>query len=216
MQMRPPVYLAPKETEASLKTKASIIRLLTNGQVLVVHAQRAKDAEQTVAVLTTNRLQTEHEITVVGPVNCVCHSADLLFLGLASSQVLVYILPELKQVYSTLTKRPPVSMTVVDKRVLVCGLKNHAFTLIDFKNNFKQMGMSWNANGNDWIQVFPDQKQLGFYRVWEKQNMTYGQITYSKDDLDVSFGNDHCVKADMMILGEIDNNTLLFYSFADK
>ena len=65
-----------------------------------------------------------------------------------------------------MTKRATVSMTIVDKRILICGLKNHAFTAVDFKNRFEQTGMTWNASGNDWCQVFADSSSCGFYRVW--------------------------------------------------
>ena len=53
-------------------------------------------------------------------------------------------------VHTIMTKRATVSMTIVDKRILICGLKNHAFTAVDFKNRFEQTGMTWNASGNDW------------------------------------------------------------------
>jgi hypothetical protein len=115
-----------------------------------------------------------------------------------------------------MTKRAPISMTIVDKRVLVCGLKNHAFTAINFKENFRQVGMSWNASGNDWVQVFADQSQCGFFRVWERENMTYGKIIRTSHGFDISWSNDHLIKADLMILGEIDARTLLFYSFTDR
>ena len=107
-------------------------------------------------------------------------------------------------------------MAVIDKRILVCGLKNHAFTAINFKDGFKQVGMTWNAQGNDWCQIFADSTQCGFYRVWERENMTYGKVIRSGTSFDISWSNDHLVKADLHILGEIEPQKLLFYSFTDK
>ena len=64
-----------------------------------------------------------------------------------------------------MTKRAPISMTILDKRLCVVGLRRHAFTSINFANEFKQVGMTWNQ-GSDWIQLYTNQENSGFYRVW--------------------------------------------------
>ena len=96
------------------------------------------------------------EFSVTGSINCLCNSAEYLFFGMMQNKILVFDPDSFTQLQFIMTKRPPISMTIVDKQVLVCGLKNHAFTAINFKENFRQVGMSWNASGNDWIQVFAD------------------------------------------------------------
>jgi hypothetical protein len=69
--------------------------------------------------------------------------------------------------------------------------------------------------------VFTDQTNTGFYRVWEKENLTYGKLAKAgpgsdPKHLEIVWQNDHVVKKDALILGEIDNRTLLFYSFGDE
>jgi len=46
--------------------------------------------------------------------------------------------------------------------------------------------------------------------------MTYGKLVRTSYGFDISWSNDHLIKADGMILGEIDARTLLYYSFTDK
>ena len=53
-------------------------------------------------------------------------------------------------VKTVLTKRAPISMAIVDNRLCVVGLRKHAYTSINFLNDFKQVGMTWN-HGNDWV-----------------------------------------------------------------
>lgn len=52
--------------------------------------------------------------------------------------------------------------------------------------------------------------------MWERENMTYGKVIRSAAGFDISWSNDHLVKADLHILGEIEPGRLLFYSFTDK
>ena len=56
-------------------------------------------------------------------------------------------------------------MTILDKRLCVVGLRKHAFASINFAAEFKQVGMTWNQ-GSDWIQLYTNQENSGFYRVW--------------------------------------------------
>ena len=79
-----------------------------------------------------------------------------------------------------MTRRAPISMAIVDKRLCVVGLRQHAFTAINFLNNFKTHGMTWNQ-GNDWIQLVTNSENSGFYRVWQRENLTFAKLT--------SFGN---------------------------
>ena len=66
-------------------------------------------------------------------------------------------------------------MTILDKRLCVVGLRKHAFTSINFAAEFKQVGMTWNQ-GSDWIQLYTNQENSGFYRVWQRENMTFAML----------------------------------------
>lgn len=79
----------------------------------------------------------EGEFSVNGIVTSVAVSNEYFFFGLTENRVLVYDPETFAVIHTLTTKRPPVSMAVVDKRILVCGLKNHAFTAINFKDGFK-------------------------------------------------------------------------------
>lgn len=46
--------------------------------------------------------------------------------------------------------------------------------------------------------------------------MTYGKIIRTSRGFDISWSNDHFIKADLRVLGEIDNQSLLYYSYADQ
>ena len=77
------------------------------------------------------------------------------FVGLENCEVLVFLSYGHNLVRKIQTKRAPISMCLLDSRLVVVGLKNHAFTVINYKDhNFKQVGMTWNSGGNDWSQVF--------------------------------------------------------------
>ena len=148
--------LVPKETDANLKSKAKFIKVLQNGSILIVHDQKPQEAESQLSVWSPHKLIMEFEFSLSGSINCIACSSEYLFFGMAANRVLVFNPDKFEQVHYFYTKRPPISMTIVDKRILICGLKNHAFTAVDFRNDFQQVGMSWNLNGNDWIQVYAD------------------------------------------------------------
>ena len=93
----------------------------------------------------------EREFTISGIVTCLISATDYLFFGLASNKIVVYDLEDFVHTNTLLTKRTPISMAIVDRKILVCGLKNHAYTAINFRDDFKQVGLSWNASGNDWV-----------------------------------------------------------------
>ena len=112
-------------------------------------------------------------------------------------------------------------MTILDKRLCIVGMRNHAFTAINFKNQFKMKGTSWNGDNNDWIQVTTNIENDGFYRVWEKENLTLTTLrghgpSAAFDDVEFNWQNDHVVKRDMMIIGEIKVGQLLFYDYTDR
>ena len=120
-----------------------------------------------------------------------------------------------------MTKRSPLSMCILDKRICIVGMRNHAFTAINFKNDMKMSGTTWNGDNNDWIQVFTNMENNGFYRVWEKENMTLTTLrnfgpSAPKDKVDFNWQNDHVVKRDLMILGEVKTSQILIYDYTDK
>ena len=81
--------------------------------------------------------------------------------------------------------------------------------------------MTWNQ-GNDWVQLHTNSENNGFYRVWQRENLAYAKLKQfganSTDTRKVEFQwqNDHVVACDMLILGEIDTDQLLYYSYDDK
>ena len=112
-------------------------------------------------------------------------------------------------------------MTILDKRLCIVGMKNHAFTAINFKNQMKMTGTTWNGDNNDWIQVYTNMENNGFYRVWERENMTLTTLRSSGpsvevEKVDFNWQNDHVVKRDVMIIGEIRTDNILMYDFNDK
>ena len=76
-------------------------------------------------------------------------------------------------------------MTILDKRLCIVGMKNHAFTAINFKNQMKMTGTTWNGDNNDWIQVYTNMENNGFYRVWEKENMTLTTLVNSGPSVEI-------------------------------
>ena len=118
-----------------------------------------------------------------------------------------------------MTRRAPISMCIVDKRLCVVGCRNHAFTSINFKTgDFKTSGMTWNK-GSDWCQVLTNQENNGFFRVWQRENFTFAMLkrfgpgTDPQEQVDFKWENDHVVKGDMHLLGEIDKDKILVYSY---
>lgn len=99
---------------------------------MIVHSQKPQDTESFLSVWSSHKLLIEREFTIAGSINCVACSSEFLFFGLVGTRVLVYSADKYEQVHFIFTKRPPISMAIVDKRILVCGLKNHAFTAVDF------------------------------------------------------------------------------------
>ena len=71
-------------------------------------------------------------------VNCAVGTMQYYFVGLESCEVLVFLSYGNNLVRRLTTKRAPISMSLLDNRLVVVGLKNHAFTVINYKNhNFK-------------------------------------------------------------------------------
>ena len=154
-------------------------------------------------------------------VNCAIGSMQYYFVGLENCEVLVFLSYGHNLVRKIQTKRAPISMCLLDSRLVVVGLKNHAFTVINYKDhNFKQVGMTWNSGGNDWSQVFTNRQNNGFFRVWQYGNMAFAKLgKQSKNPLssvEIEWQTEHVVKKDMHIYGEIDDRQLLFYSFGDS
>jgi len=131
-------------------------------------------------------------------------------------------------------------MTVLNKKYVLCGLKNHAFTTLNIQNKFKQKGMTW-QQGNDWVQVVPNHDHSAFYRVWHRTNMTMAKVgtTWSStgpsprnseerpstnqssssaqyEEIDFDWQTDHLVVKDMYLLGDISEHQALFYSYSDR
>ena len=77
-------------------------------------------------------------------VNCAAGSNDYYFVGLENNRILVFSSHSHDLVKTIMTRRAPISMTIVDKRLCVVGLRQHAYTTINFLNDFKQAGMTWN------------------------------------------------------------------------
>ena len=110
-------------------------------------------------------MEMEHESKNDMKVNCAVGTPEFYFVGLEQNRVLVFSTYGHDLVKTVLTKRAPISMTILDNRLCIVGLRNHAYTSINYRNEFKQVGMTWNM-GNDWSQVYTNQKNNGFYRVW--------------------------------------------------
>ena len=109
-------------------------------------------------------------------VNCAAGSDDYYFVGLENNRILIFSNHSHEIIKTVMTKRAPISMTILDKRLCVVGLRKHAYTSINFLNDFKQQGMTWNQ-GNDWVQLHTNQENSGFFRVWQRENMTYATLS---------------------------------------
>ena len=165
-------------------------------------------------------MELEHETKNDFKVNCAVGTPEFYFVGLENNRVLCFATYGHEVVQTVLTKRTPISMTILDNRLCIVGLKNHAYTSINYRNEFKQIGMTWNM-GNDWSQVYTNAKNNGFYRVWQQENMTFASLEKAgtgsnPKSVEFQWQTDHVVNKDMHILGEIDDNHLLFYSFTDR
>ena len=114
----------------------------------------------------------EAEIQNQFKVNCAVGCSEYYFIGLDNNRILVHRTAGHQHVKTLLTKRAPLTMAILDKRLCIVGMRNHAFTAINYKNNFKMKGTTWNGDNNDWIQVCTNIENNGFYRVWEKENLT--------------------------------------------
>lgn len=66
--------------------------------------------------------------------------------------------------------------------------------------------------------MFSNRHNNGFFRVWQKENMAFAKLVHSSDPdkVDFEWMTEHVVKKDMHILGEIDDEKILFYSFGDS
>jgi len=82
-------------------------------------------------------------------------------------------------------------------------------------------GTTWNGDNNDWVQVYTNMENNGFYRVWEKENLTLTTLrNYGPsgdiEKVEFNWQNDHVLKRDIMIIGEIKTDNLLVYDYNDK
>lgn len=114
-------------------------------------------------------------ISNTSEVMCAAGAKEYIFVGLAGKRVMIIDANTYQIAKLAMTKRDPISMTILDKRLCVCGLKNHAWTSFNFKNDFKQVGMTYNM-GNDWVQVVANSRADSFYRVWKNENMTIAKL----------------------------------------
>ena len=95
-------------------------------------------------MVSTQRMQVVKEHANEFGVNCASGCADYYFVGLENNRILIFSSHSHDLVKTVMTRRPPISMTIVDKRLCVVGCRNHAYTSINFLNDFKQVGMTWN------------------------------------------------------------------------
>ena len=82
-------------------------------------------------------MELEHEVENTLKVNCAIGAPEFYFVGLENNRVLVFSTYGHALVKTVITKRSPISMTVLDNRLCVVGLKNHAFTSINYRDEFK-------------------------------------------------------------------------------
>lgn len=208
------VVLQPNATSATLSEKSRFIKCLTANLILVV-----PNTSNEIQIWNTLDLSLVKTITKESQVNCAVGCSEFYFLGLASNQILIFKTQTHERVKTLTTRRAPVSMCIVDKRICVVGCRNHAFTSINFKTSeFKVSGMTWNK-GSDWCQVLTNQENSGFYRVWQRENFTFATLkkwgpgTDPAAEVDFNWENDHVVNGDLLLLGEIDKDKLLVYSY---
>ena len=157
------IVLQPNVSSCELPVKAQFIKYLSDGLALVV--PQGQHTNTLLIVSTLGQMQIVKEIANQFQVNCATGYNDYYFIGLESNRVLIFSSHTHELLKTVMTRRPPISMTIVDKRLCVVGLRQHAFTAINFMNDFKSHGMTWNQ-GNDWIQLHTNSENNGFYRVW--------------------------------------------------
>ena len=89
-------------------------------------------------------MKSDISMKIDGLVTCAAGAKDYFFLGIYDpSSINIYELETYQLVKTVNVRRPPVSMTILNKKYVLCGLKNHAFTTLNIHNNFKQKGMTW-------------------------------------------------------------------------
>ena len=145
---------------------------MSNGMLLAVPKGRDNN---TIFVINISEMRIIKEHSNQFQVNCAASCDDYYFVGLENNRILVFSMHSHEEIKTIMTKRAPISMTILDKRLCVVGLRKHAYTSINFLNDFKQQGMTWNQ-GNDWVQLYTNQENSGFYRVWQRENMTYATL----------------------------------------
>ena len=145
---------------------------MSNGMLLTVPKGRDNN---TIFVINISEMRIIKEHSNQFQVNCAASCDDYYFVGLENNRILVFSMHSHEEIKTIMTKRAPISMTILDKRLCVVGLRKHAYTSINFLNDFKQQGMTWNQ-GNDWVQLYTNQENSGFYRVWQRENMTYATL----------------------------------------
>jgi len=121
--------------------------MLHSGKILVVDNQTNQ-----VEIWSSQKMEVIHrwENSNKERIMCAVGAKEFYFVGTDKNKVLVFDTQTNELVNTVLTRRTPISMTLLNKRVCVVGCADHAFTAINFKNNFKQTRMTWNM-GNDWI-----------------------------------------------------------------
>ena len=82
-------------------------------------------------------MQIVKEISNAFQVNCAVGTNEYYFIGLENNRILIYSVHNHELVKTVMTRRPPISMAIVDKRLCVIGLRKHAFTVINFVHEFK-------------------------------------------------------------------------------
>ena len=147
------VVLQPSVQSCGLPAKAQFLKFLSKGNLLVVPKGRDN---HTLIIVSTQHMQVLKEHPNQFEVNCAAGSDDYYFVGLENNRILIFSMHSHEVIKTVMTKRAPISMTIVDKRLCVVGLRKHAYTSINFLNDFKQVGMTWNQ-GNDWVQLHTNQ-----------------------------------------------------------
>lgn len=141
------VVLQPNSSSCALPAKPQYIKHLSNSLVLIVPQGQNTNS---LIIINTLVMQVVKETPNQFQVNCAAGCNDYYFVGLESNRVLIFSSHNHELLKTLITRRPPISMAIVDKRLCVVGLRQHAFTAINFLNDFKTHGMTWNQ-GNDWI-----------------------------------------------------------------
>ena len=107
---------------------------MNNGLCLVVPKGRENNSIIIVS-MTDMTILKEHANQF--QVNCSASCNDYYFVGLENNRILIFSMHSHELLKTVVTKRAPISMTIVDKRLCMVGLRKHAYTSINFLNDFK-------------------------------------------------------------------------------